>query len=88
MRAKRKCCHPEQTASPAQIEDPQGYLKACAVASVNSARDDTIPYDVVIGRPANILVFPPAPVAQLDRASASGAEGCAFEPRRAQFEEL
>jgi plastocyanin len=25
-----------------------------------------------------------APVAQLDRASASGAEGCAFEPRRAQ----
>jgi hypothetical protein len=27
----------------------------------------------------------PAPVAQLDRASASGAEGCAFEPRRAHF---
>src|ERR1700737_868838 len=27
---------------------------------------------------------PTAPVAQLDRALASGAKGCAFEPRRAQ----
>jgi hypothetical protein len=26
-----------------------------------------------------------APVAQLDRATASGAVGCAFEPRRAHF---
>jgi hypothetical protein len=32
------------------------------------------------------LTFSHAPVAQLDRASASEAEGCGFDPRRAQFD--
>jgi hypothetical protein len=33
-----------------------------------------------------LVVNLPAPVVQLDRATASGAVGCGFEPRRAQYQ--
>jgi hypothetical protein len=39
-----------------ESRDPEEHLKACPVGSLDCARDDSIPYDVVIGRPANILV--------------------------------
>lgn len=46
---------------------------------------DYEPPPVELWRPVVIITPSTAPVAQLDRVTASEAVGCAFEPRRAHF---
>ena len=80
-RSSRSLCSPPplclQTPAPVRHVEEDGRNRRCAAMTFR------LRSGLWSARLAPRFPSPLAPVAQLDRASASGAEGCGFEPRQA-----